>query len=149
MVSDWFFFSVYFLFFGCSTWHVGYQFPDHESEPSTLHWTHGLLGTGPSGKSLFFFLFLFKWMQRHRIMVTIGFFFFFFFYKCFWISKAYTHLISHLSLKLSCWAGRADVSGFAPSFWEGGSDGASDLLSIAQLQKAVLRPFTKLSNSPS
>ena len=51
------FFSVYFLFFGCSTWHVGYQFPDHESEPSTLHWTHGLLGTGPSGKSLFFFLF--------------------------------------------------------------------------------------------
>ena len=75
--------------------------------------------------------------------------FFFFFYKCFRISKAYTHLISHLSLKLSCWAGRADVSGFAPSFWEGGSDGASDLLSIAQLQKAVLRPFTKLSNSPS
>ena len=74
---------------------------------------------------------------------------FFFFYKCFRISKAYTHLISHLSLKLSCWAGRADVSGFAPSFWEGGSDGASDLLSIAQLQKAVLRPFTKLSNSPS
>ena len=95
-----------------------------------------------------FFSFFFKWMQRHRIMVTIG-FYFFFFYKCFRISKAYTHLISHLSLKLSCWAGRADVSGFAPSFWEGGSDGANDLLSIAQLQKAVLRPFTKLSNSPS
>ena len=75
--------------------------------------------------------------------------FFSFFFSCFWISKAYTQLISHLSLKQSCWAGRADVCASAPSFWERGSDSASSLLSITQVQRAVLRPFTKVSSSPS
>ena len=37
----------------------------------------------------------------------------------------------------------------APSFWERGSDSASNLLSITQAQRAVLRPFTKVSSSPS
>ena len=144
MVSDCFFFFFWLHHKACGisiSW--SWIRPKHSALEAwiTRHWAIREI-------PIFFFLF-FKMNAEAQNNGNNWLLFFFFFNKCFWIYKAYTHLISHLSPKPSCWAGRADVSVFAPSFWEGGSDGASDLLSIAQLQKAVLRPFTKLSNSPS
>ena len=42
----------------CSTWNLlvavcGIQFPDQQSNPGPLQWEHGILATGPPGKSLF------------------------------------------------------------------------------------------------
>ena len=44
--------SINFLFFfGCTVWHVGSYFPDQGLNPRPLHWKHGVLTTGPPGKS--------------------------------------------------------------------------------------------------
>ena len=32
----------YLIFFGHTTWYVGSEFPDQESNPSSLHWEHSL-----------------------------------------------------------------------------------------------------------
>ena len=47
----WFF--VPFLFFGGggATWHVDLKFPDQGQNLRSLHWTRGVLTTGPPGKS--------------------------------------------------------------------------------------------------
>ena len=37
--------------FGCAAQHVGSYLPDQESNPCLLHWKHGILTTGPAGKS--------------------------------------------------------------------------------------------------
>ena len=38
--------------------HVGSQFPDQGLNPCPLHWEHGVLTTGPPGKSLLLLLLL-------------------------------------------------------------------------------------------
>ena len=40
-----------FKIFGHTTRHVGSQFPDQGIEPTPLPWEHGVLTTGPPGKS--------------------------------------------------------------------------------------------------
>ena len=41
-----------FIYFGCTTWHVGSQFPNQGSNPRPLQWERRVLTAGPPGKSL-------------------------------------------------------------------------------------------------
>ena len=40
-----------FYFFNHTVWHVGSQFPDQGQNLYPLHWKHGVLTSGPPGKS--------------------------------------------------------------------------------------------------
>ena len=42
----------FFFFFGRAAWHVGSWFPNQGLNPLPLQWKHGVLTTGPQGKSL-------------------------------------------------------------------------------------------------
>ena len=44
---------IFFFPFGLAVWHARSEFPDQGSNPCLLHWEHGVLITGPPGKSLF------------------------------------------------------------------------------------------------
>ena len=51
--------SLFYLFtFDRTAQHVGSQFPNQGSNPCPLQWKHGVLTTGPPGKSLQFILYL-------------------------------------------------------------------------------------------
>ena len=41
----------FFFFFGCAMQHVGYLFPDQESNLHPLPWKHRVLNTGTPGMS--------------------------------------------------------------------------------------------------
>ena len=43
---------VVFFFFGCIMWHVGFSFPNQESNLHHLQWKPGFLTTGLAGKPL-------------------------------------------------------------------------------------------------
>ena len=53
VISSWWIdpFILFFFFYHITAQHVGSEFPDQESNLCPLHWKHGVLTTGPSGKS--------------------------------------------------------------------------------------------------
>ena len=56
LTVEFFFLSFRKFIFGCTTEHVGSLSPHQGSNPGPLHWEHGVLATGPPGKSPFFLL---------------------------------------------------------------------------------------------
>ena len=49
--------SFFYSFFGHAVWCAGSQFPNQGSDLCPQHWEHGVLTTGPPGKSAPFFTF--------------------------------------------------------------------------------------------
>ena len=44
-------FYLFIYFFGCTVRHLGSHFPDQGLNPCPVQWKHGVLTTGPPGKS--------------------------------------------------------------------------------------------------
>ena len=44
------YYCLFFFFFGCTMWHVGFKFPDQRSNLCPLQWEHKVLTTRPPGK---------------------------------------------------------------------------------------------------
>ena len=66
-----------FIYLGCARSYLrhadsqlwcacGIQFPDQGSNPGSLHWEHGVLPTGPPGKSLFVYFLMMVILTRVR-----------------------------------------------------------------------------------
>ena len=51
----------FFFFFDHTSWHVGSWFPNWGSNLRPLQWKHGVLTTGPPGKSLQFYISFSPW----------------------------------------------------------------------------------------
>ena len=51
----------HFFFFDHTSWHVGSWFPNGGSNLHPLQWKHGVLTTGPPGKSLQFYISFSPW----------------------------------------------------------------------------------------
>ena len=51
----------FFFFFDHTSWHVGSWFPNWGSNLRPLQWKHGVLTTGPPGKSLQFYISFYPW----------------------------------------------------------------------------------------
>ena len=64
-----------YLFICYTARHVGSWFPNQGSNPCPMHWEHGVLTTGPPGKSLcvvFFFFFLLNLFIIYLFLAVLG-----------------------------------------------------------------------------